>query len=101
MGVGEKVEQLSAKLLGNPIQNDQVSFEVTGAAGQPLKLQLLTPQGRLVSQQLVPNAEATGRHQLSVMGQAGGLFLLQVSTPTQSQTVKVIKANQYFLRIFP
>jgi hypothetical protein len=84
---------LSVRVLGNPIQNDQVSVEVTGAGGQPLQLQLLTPQGRLVSQQLVPNAEATGRHQLSVMGQAGGLFLLQVSTPTQSQTVKVIKAN--------
>jgi hypothetical protein len=93
MGVGEKVEQLSAKLLGNPIQNDQVSFEVTGAEGQALQLQLLTPQGRVVNQRLVPRAEATQRHQLSVAGQAGGLFLLQVSTPTQTQTVKVIKAQ--------
>ncbi|QKZ12649.1 cellulose binding domain-containing protein [Spirosoma sp. KUDC1026] len=84
---------LSVKVLGNPIQNDQVSFEVTGAEGQALQLQLLTPQGRVVSQQLVPSAEATQRHELSVAGQAGGLFLLEVSTPTQSQTVKVLKAN--------
>jgi hypothetical protein len=84
---------LSVKVLGNPIQNDQVSFEVTGAEGQSLQVQLLTPQGRVVNQQLVPRAEANQRHQLSVAGQAGGLFLLQVSTPTQSQTVKVMKAN--------
>jgi hypothetical protein len=81
------------KLLGNPIQNDEVSFEVTGAEGQALQLQLLTPQGRVVNQQLVPRAEAIQQHQLSVAGQAGGLLLLQVSTPTQTQTVKVIKAQ--------
>jgi hypothetical protein len=81
------------KVLGNPIKNDQVSVEVTGAEGQALQLKLLTPQGRVVSLQQVPSAEATQRHELSVAGQAGGLFLLQVSTPTQSQTVKVVKAN--------
>ncbi|QKZ13568.1 cellulose binding domain-containing protein [Spirosoma sp. KUDC1026] len=85
--------ELTIKVLGNPIQNDQVSVEVTGAEGQALQLQLLTPQGRVVHQQHVPSAEATQRHQLSVAGQAGGLFLLQVSTPTQSKTVKVIKAD--------
>jgi hypothetical protein len=84
---------LTVKLLGNPIQNDEVSFEVTGAEGQALQLQLLTPQGRVVNQQLVPRAEAIQQHQLSVAGQAGGLLLLQVSTPTQTQTVKVIKAQ--------
>jgi hypothetical protein len=85
--------KLSVKVLGNPIKNDQVSVEVTGAEGQALQLKLLTPQGRVVSLQQVPSAEATQRHELSVAGQAGGLFLLQVSTPTQSQTVKVVKAN--------
>jgi hypothetical protein len=89
----EAGSELSVKVLGNPIQNDQVSFEVTGAEGQALKLQLLTPQGRVVNQQLVPYAEATQRHQLSVAGQAGGMYLLQVSSPTQRQTVKVIKAQ--------
>jgi hypothetical protein len=84
---------LSVTVLGNPIQNDQVLFEVTGVEGQDLQLQLLTSQGRVVKQQLVPRADANQRHQFSVAGQAGGLFLLQVSTPTQSQTVKVIKSN--------
>jgi hypothetical protein len=84
---------LSVKVLGNPIQDEQVSFEVTGAEGQSLKLQLLTPQGRVVNQQRVPIGEVTQRYQLSVAGQSGGLFLLQVSTPTQTQTVKVIKNN--------
>ncbi|QKZ12527.1 cellulose binding domain-containing protein [Spirosoma sp. KUDC1026] len=92
LAFGEAGSGLSVKVLGNPIQNDQVGFEVSGAEGQPLQLQLLTPQGRVVSQQLVPSAEATQRHELSVAGQAGGLFLLQVSTPNQSQTVKVLKA---------
>ncbi|QKZ12734.1 cellulose binding domain-containing protein [Spirosoma sp. KUDC1026] len=90
---GEAGSALSVRVLGNPIQSDQVSFEVTGAEGQALQLQLLTPQGRVVSEQHVPSAEATGRPQLSVAGQAGGMLLLQVSTPTQSQTVKVLKAH--------
>jgi|GEM_PF-2442011 hypothetical protein len=93
LAFSEASSALSVKVLGNPIQNDQVSFEVTGAEGQALQLQLLTPQGRVVNHQLVPSAEATQRHQLSVAGQAGSLFLLQVSTLTQTQTVKVIKAQ--------
>jgi hypothetical protein len=87
----EPTSQLAVRVLGNPIQNDAVSFEVTGAEGQPLHLQLITPQGRVVSRQHVPSAEATEHHQLSVDGEAAGVYLLQVSTPTQSKTVKVIK----------
>jgi len=93
LAFSEASSALSVKVLGNPIQNDQVSFEVTGAEGQALQLQLLTPQGRVVNHQLVPSAVANQRHQLSVAGQAGSLFLLQVSTLTQTQTVKVIKAQ--------
>jgi sugar lactone lactonase YvrE len=93
LAFAEAGNALSVKVLGNPIQNDQVSFEVTGAEGQALQLQLLTPQGRIVNQQLVPRAQVTQQHQLSVAGQAGGLLLLQVSTPTQSQTVKVLRTN--------
>jgi hypothetical protein len=89
----EAGSELSVKVLGNPIQNDQVLFEVTGAGGQALQLQLLTSQGRVVNQQLIPRADTNQRHQFSVAGQAGGLFLLRVSTPTQSQTVNVIKAQ--------
>jgi hypothetical protein len=93
LAFAEAGHELAVTVLGNPIQNDQVFFEVTGAEGQDLQLQLLTSQGRVVNQQLIPRADATQRHQFSVAGQTAGLFLLQVSTPTQSQTVKVIKAN--------
>ncbi|QKZ12532.1 cellulose binding domain-containing protein [Spirosoma sp. KUDC1026] len=89
----ELTSQLAVKVLGNPIHNDAVSFEVTGAEGQPLHLQLLTPQGRIVSRQQVPSAAAVEYHQLSANGEAAGVFLLQVSTPTQSKTVKVIKGE--------
>jgi hypothetical protein len=85
--------ELSVKVLGNPVREEQVSFEVTGAAGQPLLLRLVNAQGRVIAEQQLLSAEASQRHQLPMSGQGGSLFLLQVSTPIQSQTVKVIKAN--------
>jgi hypothetical protein len=93
LAFAEPGSALSVRVLGNPVRDEQVSFEVTGAEGQPLQVQLLTPQGRVISHQRVPVGEATQQHQLSVVGQSGGLFLLQVSTPTQTQTVKVLKAQ--------
>jgi hypothetical protein len=89
----EAGSELSVTVLGNPVREEQVFFEVSGADGQPLQFQLLTPQGRVVTQQQVPRAESGQRHQLSVAGQGGGMYLLQVSSPTQRQTVKVIKAQ--------
>jgi hypothetical protein len=89
----EAGRELSVTVLGNPVREEQVSVEVTGADGQPLQLRLVNAQGRVIAEQQVPTAEATQRHQLSLSGQAGNLFLLQVNTSTQTKTVKVIKAN--------
>jgi hypothetical protein len=89
----EAGRELSVTVLGNPVREEQVSVEVTGADGQPLRLRLVNAQGRVIAEQQVPTAEATQRHQLSLSGQAGNLFLLQVNTSTQTKTVKVIKAN--------
>jgi hypothetical protein len=91
--VTEPVPPLTVTLLGNPVREDRVSFEVSGGGAAPLQLQLTTLQGRVLDQQQVVSPLATDRYQLSVAGQSAGVFLLQVSTTTQRQTVKVIKEN--------
>ena len=84
---------LEVVVLGNPVTGDQVEVAVRGAAGQPLRVRLVDSQGReVVSQQRTP-AEAVERVSLVVGHQPAGLLLLQVSTPRQVQTVKVLKAE--------
>jgi hypothetical protein len=91
--VAEPVSLMTVTLLGNPVREDRVSFVVSGAGAAPLQLQLTTLQGRVLDQQQVASPQATGQYQLSLGGQSAGVFLLQVSSPTQRQTVKVMKAN--------
>ncbi|GAB3755950.1 FG-GAP-like repeat-containing protein [Spirosoma pomorum] len=89
----EPQQVLQVSVLGNPVRDEHVSFEVQGANAQPLQLRLLTPQGQVITQRQVSSPQAIERHQLSMAGQPGGLFLLQVSTPTQSRVIKLLKAN--------
>ncbi|MEZ0487012.1 cellulose binding domain-containing protein [Fibrella aquatica] len=93
MAVAEPNTGLQVTVLGNPVRDDAVSVEITGAGGQPLQLQLITAQGTILSQKQVPNPQPTERHQFSVQGQPAGMLLLQVSTPTERQTIKVLKAE--------
>lgn len=82
--------ELTVRLLGNPVVGGVLEAEVTGAQDQPLTLQLIDLQGRVVTGQQVGSAAASERVKLTVGPQATGLLLLQVSTPTQHQTVKVV-----------
>lgn len=79
------------RALGNPLVSNQVEAEVWGAEGQPLQVRLLDSQGRLVGSQQRTQAQVVERLSLPVGGQPAGLLLLQVSTPTQQRTLKVIK----------
>jgi hypothetical protein len=84
---------MTVTLLGNPVREDRVSFLLIGAGSAPLQLQLTTLQGRVLDQQQVASPQATDQYKLSLGGQSAGVFLLQVSSSTQRQTVRMMKAD--------
>jgi hypothetical protein len=89
----EEPTPLTVVVLGNPVPGREVSVEVRGAAGRLLRLQLTDLKGQVVSERRVDEAGLV-EHQVLLLGaQAPGLLLLRVSTPTQNQTVKVLRAE--------
>gem|GEM_PF-786382 len=89
-GVGEATRGLQVVVLGNPVAGQTVEVEVRGAQDQPLRLQLIDQRGQLVDDLARPAAQAVESVRLR-LGQVAGLYLLRVATPTQRQTVKVVK----------
>ncbi|WP_373515581.1 choice-of-anchor Q domain-containing protein [Persicitalea sp.] len=86
----EPDRELQVTLLGNPTGKGQVEFEVRGAQGQRLDLQLLDFNGRAISRQSIEKAGVVERQTLGLGAGSGGMLILRVSTATQSQTVKVL-----------
>jgi hypothetical protein len=91
LGQAEASAELAVKVLGNPVVGSQLEVEVRGAEGQPLQLQLSDESGRVITQQAVGQAGAVQTQRLEIGAQPAGLLLLRVSTPTQSQVIKVLK----------
>ncbi|CCH53048.1 Tripartite motif-containing protein 71 AltName: Full=Lin-41 homolog [Fibrisoma limi BUZ 3] len=90
-GAAESPEvALQVVVLGNPVMGESVEVDVRGTQGQPLNLQVVDQRGRLVDGRQLNVARAVEVVRLQV-GQAAGLYLLQVATPTQQQTVKILK----------
>ena len=81
---------LQVRVLGNPVLNQTAEVEITGVERQVLQLNLVDLQGRVLHQQRIDQAEATQRVRVP-MGEGSGLFLLNVSTSTQRQQVKLVK----------
>ena len=81
---------LRVRALGNPTQSETITVDVRGAEGQSLRLTVRDMQGRTVSGEVVKQAEAVERHTLS-LGRTPGVYLLQISTPTRSRTLKVLR----------
>ncbi|WP_425423309.1 DUF4331 family protein [Spirosoma luteum] len=86
----ENVAPLSMRLLGNPTTNSDVTFEVNGAVGQTLKLGVTNSRGQFINQKTISEAGTVERHTLP-LGEQPGTYFLQASTPTGSQTIKVIR----------
>ena len=83
----------SVVVLGNPVVGSSLTVEVRGAEGQSLRLSLTSASGKLVNEQRVEQAGTVEVHRLELVHQPAGVLLLQVSTPTQSRTVKVLKGE--------
>lgn len=81
---------LSIRVLGNPTTSERVEVEIDGAAGRSVRLLLLDAQGRPVSEETIGQPAPTERRSLRLANSAG-VYLLQVSTATQSRTVKIVR----------
>ncbi len=81
---------LGVVVLGNPVTDGVLRAVVQGASGGPLQVLLTDSRGRLIGQQTLDEASADQPLSMNLGSVPGGLLLLRVSTPTQSQTVKVI-----------
>nr|WP_157627022.1 putative Ig domain-containing protein [Spirosoma luteum] len=89
LGYGSDVS-LKVIVLGNPVGGDQVWVEVQGEQGQSVTLRVMDEQGHAVSQQ--QGVLTKGRDRFGVrVGASGGVYLLDVSTAGQRQTVKLVR----------
>jgi hypothetical protein len=88
--ITESVERLSVLVLGNPTPAETVAVEIRGVAEQTVQIQLVNSQGQLVSQRTIEQAGTVERPTVQ-LGKTSGTYLLQVSTATQKQTVKIVK----------
>ena len=86
----EGAPSLSMRVMGNPVTTDEVMVEVQGAAGESLRLQVITAGGVSISQQSVGQA-GEKEHRTVRIGSMPGVYLLQATTPTSSQTIRVIR----------
>lgn len=84
---------LVVTVLANPVVGETVSLEVRGAEGQPLQLRLTDAQGHPIAERVLPQSAALERQTLRIGQSAAGMLLLQVSTPTQRQTLKLLRTN--------
>jgi hypothetical protein len=86
----EPAAELQIQVLGNPVQHT-VEVRVTGADERPLTLMLTNLQGRQIGQRNTSRAESVEAYRFDVSTQPAGLLLLQVSTGSQTKTVKIMK----------
>ncbi|MBC3786715.1 putative Ig domain-containing protein [Spirosoma utsteinense] len=86
----ETVAPLEVLVLGNPLSNGQLRLEVHGAKGQSLQFMLTDERGRLIGSHGVKAAGVVETHTFGLEPQPAGVLVLRVSTPGQTQTVKVL-----------
>ncbi|MDQ6477101.1 DUF4331 family protein [Dyadobacter sp. LHD-138] len=91
LSAGENApESLSAVVMGNPTNNEQVVIEIRGAEGKKVQLDLANNKGQVIGQQVIYNASASERRSIK-LGQASGIYYLRVSTVNSKYTVKVLR----------
>ncbi|QIP16073.1 T9SS type A sorting domain-containing protein [Spirosoma aureum] len=86
----EAVAPLVVEVLGNPVVSDRADVLIKGSGNQEVKLRVVDGQGNVVSERTVGSSELS-QPQAVELGQPAGQYILQVSTPAQRQTVKILK----------
>ncbi|WP_185155398.1 putative Ig domain-containing protein [Rudanella paleaurantiibacter] len=86
----ETAAELEVTVMGNPTSAESVEVEVRGVGSEAVTLRVVALQGQSVSNQLVTPASGVARGRVK-LGESAGTYLLQVSTPTRTKTVKVVR----------
>jgi hypothetical protein len=81
---------LQVTVLGNPIVDQQVELVIRGVEGQRVDMSLVDLQGVVLQTHRLERAATVDRVRLAV-GTLPAQFMLQVSTTTERQTLKLIK----------
>ena len=84
--------ELTVTVQENPASGANITADIRGATDLPLLLQLRDATGRLVDEIDVQRAGLLETQRLQLSSSAG-LYLLRVSTPTQTKTVRVLRAR--------
>ena len=92
VGSGEAGSRLTVHALGNPVEGNTAEVEISGVTGQAVQLNLVDLQGKSVHAQRIEQAGTVERVSLP-LGTSNGVLLLQVSTSTQRQQVKLLRTN--------
>jgi hypothetical protein len=74
----------------NPVV-DQFSVNVEGATGEKVRMILMDVSGRTILDKMVTPGSGSYEESIPMSQKQTGMYLLRVSTPTQTQTVKVLK----------
>lgn len=91
VAVTEAGRGLLVDVTPNPAVGDYLEATIQGTQGQPLTISLVAADGRAITSQSVEQAEHTHKLRIPLSRQASGLYLLRVSTLTESRTVKVMR----------
>ncbi|UHG90674.1 cellulose binding domain-containing protein [Spirosoma oryzicola] len=81
---------LAVKVLGNPVVGPSAEVEISGVSGQSVELKLVDLQGKMLHGQTIRQAGWLERVSLP-LGTAQGMLLLEVSTATQRQQIKLVR----------
>jgi len=90
LSIGEP-SAMRVVVLGNPIEGNTVTVEVSGVEGQPVRLQVTDVQGRTVSRHQTERAGLVETYQLSIDPKQVGILLLDVHTASEKQTLRLFK----------
>ncbi|CCH53425.1 parallel beta-helix repeat-containing protein [Fibrisoma limi BUZ 3] len=82
--------ELRVMVLGNPVTDQYVRARVNGAEGQPLVVDLINLQGQSIQQERYGRATSQ-QEVVLITDMASGTYLLRISTPTETQTVKLVR----------
>ncbi|GAB3999735.1 hypothetical protein GCM10028807_50790 [Spirosoma daeguense] len=88
-GIAERSTDLQVSILGNPIEGEFVDIEIEGALALPLQLSVTNLNGQPLHQTRLENVADKERVRVPITNK--GVFLLQVSTPTQRREIRLIK----------
>jgi hypothetical protein len=91
LGVEEETLPLTVTLLSNPIEGGQLRAVVSGAAGQPLTVQVYSLQGRLLGQQGHERAREEQAVEWDLRAQPVGMYVLRAVSNGQVRQVKVLR----------